>query len=1332
MNLNRVIAVLGLIAFIASPASAKTLGIWNDSRSYIKPALTNMLIKAGWDIEIFEHRGRLGNDLEDAEKLAKTDVLLFVGGWNSYFFPTPKSRLNLIRYVASGKGVLLSGFRSGYVRTANRPMFPSIGCTYNRLSSPWIGPMGNNFLARLFDGKMIPSSGSDHLAIKVGESGTPFCASSKDVVGVYGEYFSGRVIVFGGHFMFSDEMSDAEKVLKKILLKSLDYLSGGKKLSKEDAAFVLREAESEFLQREILLSWTLDDRGPDRRPGVIPEVRDSVLSKPEALAFQLDYLLSYFPPRTKMKSHDISSTLKRYAKVVRNRADEMIERAKKKLQSYSTAELALEYVSGEGPFSKSQIEKLLKGCVRESDVVQAESHIAELTKEVQEIKKAKLRKEIEEDLEKIPSLVKMLGDGEKRYEAVLEIGRIAPEDESVHAEVIKRLSDSDEKVRTQAIITLGWLRAKSAVEPLAKLLSSEDKFDKNRAIQSLGHIGEKGAIKYLVKVLADKSESIRARSLAAIALGHLKAKEALPILSEIAEDESLSKWDVKALRVSSIQALGNIGDKSSRPMLQKLHEKAKDLPKDRRGVRNAPNYLSHKDPMGVYVATLLALKAIDEGGRKTLGVVQREELRSYDEFYAIKKKHNAFVGRTETVMGAFSGVNQKYLWPYAKKAGFTGVHNAWGWCMGWTPEDFKEVVRKAGESGLIWIDVMPGWACSDAPSCEMLFSEFDDIPAFRGLWAEETWPDTAGDPKGFNEFVEKKYGKNWKKDLDLSVEELKAVENLPSWVGFGMKGPNKKLEEGFRPPWDGTLRTLCLEYAGKTLEEAWRESQDYMSSRRKGFSHTYVISTADPTKVLGGIKAAHRLDSLGHESYESFGRGSAYFMERYRNAGSPRSVMTEQYNWYCPSIDHAVRGFWQNAIHSKCYYNFALHQIFNQPSWYDNWSWQKGRWEKAVEVFSRVAKTPEHYDISPSASNVGVIFSERSSVVTKEQVYFQTAVPVRTDQGTMASFVALNKLNLPTDVIWAETLSDKLLSKYKFIYLPTSRFLTDDEVASLRTFVKNGGVLFAEGGSSLYHPMKLDNRGNYKLADVFGCNWKKTVYREGDSSDTYACRHGSQVSAYKVVANDNKVNLDDSIHRDLKPQKSIVEVTLLESFGSLGRGAKIEIDGALGIDLVEPTSAKVLAKYNSFNGEGAVFVNDFGDGRCYFISANNFSLAHTTSEWEMMPNKFDFWGNVKELIGSALKDGFGHTGAELPIEIEGVSEEVEVSVADFKDRHVVHLLDYDTASKGVSSASAVIPGARKIRRVYYPFNSRRNLPIEGRRVALRDFEVYDMFVIEYE
>ena len=115
----------------------------------------------------------------------------------------------------------------------------------------------------------------------------------------------------------------------------------------------------------------------------------------------------------------------------------------------------------------------------------------------------------------------------------------------------------------------------------------------------------------------------------------------------------------------------------------------------------------------------------------------------------------------------------------------------------------------------------------------------------------------------------------------------------------------------------------------------------------------------------------------------------------------------------------------------------------------------------------------------------------------------------------------------------------------------------------------------------------------------------------------------------------------------------------------------------------------------------------------------------------MLPGKFDFWGNVLESIGAMAKSGYAAVGATLPVEVSGVSKEVEVSVADFGGKYVVHMLDYDVFSEGVAGAKLSIPGERKIKKVYYP-GEKSPLKLDGRTANLRDFKVYDMFVVEFE
>lgn len=1312
---------------VAQAAAGKTIGIWKDVRSNLSPGITNTLDNAGWDIVWLQ-----GNDLENEEKLAKTDVIILTGGWGRYFFPSPRSRINLVRYAAGGKGVLAAGFRSGYVRTANRPMFPEIGEVFNRVTSSWIGPHGESELAKAFNGKAFASGGHDHLCIRIGKWGTQFCSSGGDAVGSFGDYYHGRVVVYGGHFMYQmvdETRADAER----LFLAVLKYLSGSPKVSAAEAELAKGKAELALLRRELLWTYTADDRGPDRRPGLLTEIRDNLSSEPDAVAYRLDYYANFLPKGDAAKCRSFSGSLKRMTNSLRAFYVRELAELRKKTETATLSVLAMATAINSGFVDIEKIKKRLSGRINRSTVEKAKAFADEMRPKVKAAKKAALEKEIAGDLLKVPSLVAALSskDAAVRYEAALEIGRISPENDAAAVKALcAALVDKDAKVRKQAATSLGWMQARGAVDALTANLSAPCPRDRRRALQALGLIGDKKAIPAVMKMLDDPEDLTR--RVAMTALGHLKAVEAVGRLMEIAGNDKLEKQ----YRTIAILALGDIGDKRALPLLEKLMAGKSDIQLDRRTRIPWRNFLSNKKGIGITVATELALKRLAAGGRAKPGVKQPEEYRSRDEFYAITKKCNFFAGRTETVRGVFRGAGQKLLWAHIKNAGFTGVHCAWGWPSGYTPEGFTEIVREAGDLGLIWIDVMSGWVRCDYATSEAVISHYEeaDIPAYRGVWAEETWPENGGTPEQFREFLRERYGKDWAKTLRLSEEEVKAAESLTKWVGFGCGGPDKRGAEGFKPPWDGALRTLVLEFNGVQLEKAWGESQDYLRSRRKGFAQTYVISTADPTKVIGGIQALEGLDSAGHESYESFGRFSTYYIERYRNGGAPRSIMSEQYHWYCPSNAHALRGFWANAIHSKCYYNFALHQMFEQPSWYDNWSWERGRWDAGKEVFLRVAKTPELYEISPTAANAAVLFSERCSSAVKEQVYFQVALPTRNDHTTMAAWTALNQNQIPTDVLWVETLDASRLAKYKFLYLPTAKYITDREVGELRKWVAAGGVLVAEGASSLFGGHSLKNRGNYALSDVFGCDWKETRFRTGEDSDTFATRPRSKVSAYKVVPGfDDLLHIDDAIHRDVKPVRSIITAVVrddaLDALPGIAKGAEIEMDGAFGFDIVKPTTAKVLAQHK---GNPALLVNEFGKGRCYFIPASNFSLAHVTSRWEMMPGRLDFWKNVVEVIGSIADAGYAAVGAAPCARLEGVSREVELSVADFGDKYVVHMLDYDVHSQGVAGAKLTIPGNRAIKSVRYP-GARSPLKPEGdgRSYALRDFKVYDMLVVEF-
>ncbi|MBO7631926.1 MAG: DUF3137 domain-containing protein, partial [Lachnospiraceae bacterium] len=168
-------------------------------------------------------------------------------------------------------------------------------------------------------------------------------------------------------------------------------------------------------------------------------------------------------------------------------------------------------------------------------------------------------------------------------------------------------------------------------------------------------------------------------------------------------------------------------------------------------------------------------------------------------------------------------------------------------------------------------------------------------------------------------------------------------------------------------------------------------------------------------------------------------------------------------------------------------------------------------------------------------------------------------------------------------VIWAETLDKTRLSKYKFLYLPTAKYLDDGEIEAIREWVREGGVLVAEGTTSLFGGHSLKNRGNYALADIFGCDWNETVFRTGDDSDTFAGRHGV-LSAFKVVPGlDSPLHIDDSIHRAAKPEKSIVVAKAAENLFD-----RYEYFPKNGFSYEEIRASGIMAMGNRYKSEDTI------------------------------------------------------------------------------------------------------------------------------------------------
>ena len=1358
--MKKQLAAAILLAFASELGLGKTVGLWKDARSAITDGMIKTLQEAGWQTVILQ-----GRDLSDDAKLDALDALFLPGGWNAYFFADFKARRALVRYVAGGGGILAGAFRSGYVRTANRPIFPQVGAVHNRVNGPFLSASGDSELARAIDKPFCPG-GRDHLVVKLGPLGKVFAVNGDDPVGVYGEVYGGRCVVFGA-FLGLDAVSNAMAGTERnVLLKSIEWLAGAPKLDDAAKAKHRAQADLDFLRRELLWDWTHNERGPDREPGILPQIRNKLALDLESRQFKLEYMGGQLSGGQQSACREAEAELKEaMTKLDRGFRNAMAAKAAQ-IEKMSAAELLaenpflnrsnvlarIEAMPGRTDAEKKAMksgmnggmasktvamflhgaaisEELLPEARKNELIARADKAIAAFRPAVKAAKAAKLAAERRRDLPGIPGLVAQCAstNAAARRDAVLELGRIG--EPGTASALIRALGDADEAVRVNAILGLGWMQSREAVPELIKLAESADLPLRRRAAQALGQIGDARAIKPLM-ALAGHPDVWTAEN-AVMGLGWLKAKQAVPALIDIAAKSGPKDSAPRALRLAAIRALGHIGEASSVPALEKLAAEAKDAPKAERGNKPITNIYSSSKSLGLQVHAQLAVAEIKAGGRRAPGIRQAGFLAGRDKFYGLTRRFNALAGRTST----FRMEDTSVLWPYVWESGMTGIHDSWGRPLG-DPEAHAKMVEAAGELGLLWIDVLPGPGSGvEKAGAEIVILRYEDEPAFHGFWSEETWPEMGFSGAEFDAWLKSRHGADYRKKLGFKEHDTVLGRDWNTWSdkgGFNRESTNQ---------YAGALKSAFLQCAGEKLADSWRESQEWMRGLRKGCAFTYSISEIQLRKYPGMAgKAGSVIDANGPETYQCFGRYNGYLMEMFMD-GEARPAMAEFYNWYTPSEEHAIRGFAQHLMHGGCFYSFAFHQVFEHGSTYDMWNWDAARWGNVKKVFQKARKIRDYIAIPASAANVGLLCADLGSLAFDPVNRYGASLPLRWDQHQCALWTALSQSQIPADIIWAETMTPEKLARYRVLVLMDGKMILDGQAALIRDWVRNGGTLICGGTTSLFDPSG-EPRNDYLLADLFGVSYAgDAAVSDPDRNDTFCWKPGAGETVSKVVSGLVPGRFNDHIHREVKPVKSLGLYKVADGASAvlpgIAPGAACEYDMPLGYDRVKPSSAKLLAAFA--NGDPALTVNEAGRGLCFFWTPAYPGLCHVASQWEMQSNKYDFWPNVRELLAAMVRGGLAHQGAALPAEVTGVSKEVEVTVRQQPEhgRWMVHLLDYDPKSDSVKGAEIIVhpPEGKAIKRMFYPDTDTEAAFAAaggGAAARLRDFEVHDMVVIEFE
>ncbi|NLB54188.1 MAG: hypothetical protein GX811_00185, partial [Lentisphaerae bacterium] len=521
--MKRIAIFLIVASLIVSSAFAKKVGIYKGTRDLITDSLLKTLEEEGW-----EHVFISPKEMADLEKLSETDVLLFTGGWNDYFFPSYEARRALHKYIAGGKGILSSGFRSGYSRTASRPLFPQIGGTHNRGNGTFIVAEGDSVLAKALTEPYSPG-GWDHVVLFVGPEGKVFATCAGDPVGAYGEVYGGRYIAYGAFVAYNESAEAVTGVERSFLMAALDWLASAPKRSEAEIAKASAQAELDFLRREKTLDWTFFGRGPDTGSGIIPAAFQQNAIPLESRIFRLDFINSLFDKPID-KVVPVARKLQSALDALTAQKSRMEAATLTRINKASVAELD-EWKTDKNKQIEETREKLMPAGQLKELVEEADELIASLKPAIEKEKQSRLAKEQQKDALAISELAKQATskDFETRLNAVTELARIGQK--QCEAPLINALKDVNEEVRVNAILGLGWMQSKAAVPQLIDLAKGNDLRMKRRATQALGQIGDARAVPVLRSLI--KCDDIDTADNAIFGLGWLKAKEAIPDLINI-------------------------------------------------------------------------------------------------------------------------------------------------------------------------------------------------------------------------------------------------------------------------------------------------------------------------------------------------------------------------------------------------------------------------------------------------------------------------------------------------------------------------------------------------------------------------------------------------------------------------------------------------------------------------------------------------------------------------------------------------------------------------------------------------------------------------------
>jgi len=1218
------------------------------------------------------------------------DVLFFGGGWKVSNWTSLAGRMHLVEYVQGrGCGVVFSAFRCGCsARTSIRTIFPEIGEGENKVNAS--GMIIRDKAHPVTEG--LPGRFAhpywDHTVMKVGPDGQVLATDGDGNVTILcGAVGKGRV-VYIGPFLGLDWRGKGIHPMdpndRRLLLNSIQWVGAAGGKAAGGSPKTSDGVRLKVLRRERIWDWTHDEKGFDRKSGILPQSYYPIELELGDLLIRTRRL---FPFAGDAGTSERLLELHEAVVALREELDLNYDQAKRKATA-RIAEMSLkELVAGKTAWDGSllfshQIEPVRKA------VAQMERG---LERRAEAVRARRAAQEIAGDSKLVPKLIEELeaADAATREHGALELGRIG--DKRSVLPLIHRLTDKEYPVRRNAIFALGWMQAKEAVPALLQIAEkSSDVQTKRRAIQALGLIGDGRAADLLTREV--RSPDVYARQNAMLSLGWIGDQRAIGPLCRMVREGTEGGWTREDI-ACAIRSLGHIGDKSAIEILEQAKERH---PEKQRGRNFYRTYLAIPE------AAEIAIREIENGGRKQQGVIQPELLRQRDNFYWLRGRYNAFYGRFFRYGGKRTPEEIESISRYAKASGITGfiAINQTDRLLEAYPGLRQRYPAFFSREGLKLISYWRrrGTSVLDKAGFEYDVERWGKYPCLGGFWSEEalSWASELGDEEVFRQFLLEKYTGKELSDFGCpSVEQIKVPE-------LNDEGRKSKF-----------LWAEYMEFVSEKGIEAWREAREWLLALRKGTELLYSLSarytSGGSTYISGYPRVNQVLGANGPQSYGAHSFDNCFNLEMTID-GETRPALGE---WYCHQSDcvgRVERGFAASFLHGQCFFEMGWPQIYKHPRTLLI-CWEKGRAEAAARQFRKGRAIANHIVQGERPKIVAQIYSGRTSTLTYAKGgpdwWGGRCYPYTQNQEGI--WEALLQSHLPVDLLWAETTDKEKMAKYRVIILSDARCLSGQEVSNLRDWVKQGGILFATGGTSLHDQWDRPAK-NYLLSDVFGADCAESKV----SDDVF--RH---------------------LQRDLKPEKGIGKIKITDATYMRCMEGKQEVEYELrqGFDSIDLTTGRAVGVWP--DGDPAVVENKFGEGKCILIAATWPGLSHTGRATTVDPLYRDFWEGARELISGCVSRGLEMAGVVLPLQVENCPKQVEVGlrIQAEKRRWVVQLLNYDPGIAVVKDVVVKVrPPSLERMRVHYPYPAREHVAYETEdeeiRFTVRDFDIHEIVVIE--